>query len=176
MRRFIAIAGQLALAGGFLTGSAVFGQDPRLDELKGEVTQLSRLVADLELRIEDLERTPPGTRPTPLGRAGRGNADQERRIAELERVVRQLQAALAPAPKRIPSPTPQWLTPVNWGFIKKDMSEKQVVDLLGDPAHVTAVVDVRILYYQPDSKSTTPLHGSVTLKADRVIALEPPDF
>ncbi len=164
-----------------LTCRFAFGQDapvrePSLEDLKTEIEQLSRIIADQERRIEDLEKTP-AVQPGPAGAPRRGGtADQERRIAELEKTVRQLQAALAPPPKRIPSPTPLWLMPVNWGFVKREMSEAHVVELLGTPARIQAVMDVRILYYQPDAKSTTPLHGSVTLKDDRVIALEPPDF
>lgn len=184
MRKMTLVAGSLVLLPLILSRGLVFGQDtlgpsPTLDDLRVEIVRLDRIVADQERRIEELEKTPPAQPGLagPNGPArGRGSADQERRISELEKTVRQLQAALAPVPKRIPSPTPQWLTPVNWGFIKPDMSEKQVTDLLGPATRITSVVDVRILYYQPDSKSTTPLHGSVTLKDDRVIALEPPDF
>jgi hypothetical protein len=170
------VAGQLALACGL-----VFGQDepvraPSLDDLRAEIAQLTRIIADQERRLEDLEKAP-GQQPAPPGPARRANtADQERRISELERTVRQLQAALAPPPKRIPAPTPLWLMPVNWGFIKREMSEAQVVELLGPPTRIQSVVDVRILYYHPDAKSTTQLHGSVTFKDDRVIASEPPDF
>lgn len=176
MGRIMVGVGHLVLACGL-----VFGQDspaaaPSLDELKAEIAQLRGIIADQERRLEDLEKAPVG-QPGPPGPARRANtADQERRISELEKIVRQLQAALAPSPKRIPSPTPLWLTPVNWGFIKREMSEARVVELLGPPTRIQAVVDVRILYYQPDAKSTTPLHGSVTLQDDRVIALEPPDF
>lgn len=165
-----------------LTCRFAFGQDaparePSIDDLKTEIEQLGRIIAEQERRIEDLEKTP-AAQPGLAGaaRRGGGTADQERRISELEKTVRQLQAALAPQPKRIPSPTPLWLMPVNWGFVKREMSEAHVVELLGPPARIQAVMDVRILYYQADAKSTSPLHGSVTLKDDRVIVLEPPDF
>ena len=176
MRRMMLGAGQLALACGLVFGQDAPPSEPSLDDLRAEIAQLSRIIADQERRLEDLEKAPrPQTGPP--GPARRANtADQERRISELEKTVRQLQAALAPPPKRIPSPTPLWLTPVNWGFIKKEMPEAQVVELLGPPTRIQSVVDVRILYYNPEAKSTTPLHGSVTLKDDRVIASEPPDF
>jgi hypothetical protein len=176
VRRIIAWAVPLALVCGLAFGQDLPAGEPSLDELKAEVAQLTRVVADQERRLEDLENAPVA-QPGPPGRARRaGTSDQERRISELEKTVRQLQAALAPQPKRIPSPTPLWQMPVNWGFVKKEMSEANVVELLGPPARIQSVVDVRILYYQPDAKSTTPLHGSVTLKDDRVVALEPPDF
>ncbi len=175
MRLMMIGAGQLALACGFVFGQDAPVKEQSVDDLRDQIAQLSRIVADQERRIEDLEKAPAA--PGPVGPGRRVNTvDQERRISELEKTVRQLQAALAPAPKRIPSPTPLWLMPVNWGFVKRDMSEEHVVELLGPPARIQSVMDVRILYYQPDAKSTTPLHGSVTLKDDRVIALEPPDF
>lgn len=182
MRRIFLCAGQLALTSGLVWGQdAVFRSDgpATLEDLRAEIAQLTRVIADQERRIEDLEKNPV-TSLSGIAGPGRGRgvntADQERRIAQLERTVRELQAALAPVPKRIPSPAPMWLTPVNWGFIKPSMSEKQVTDLIGAATRVTSVVDVRILYYGPDPKSASPLHGSVTLKDDRVIALEPPDF
>lgn len=175
--RFMMIgAGQLVLACGFVFGQDAPVKEPSVDDLRDQIAQLTRIVADQERRLENLEKAPVA-QPGPVGPGRRSNTvDQERRISDLEKTVRQLQAALAPTPKRIPSPTPLWLTPVNWGFVKKDMSEEHVVELLGPPARIQSVMDVRILYYQPDAKSTTLLHGSVTLKDDRVIALEPPDF
>ena len=122
--------------------------DPRVDELTTETAQLRRTIAD-----------------------------QERRIAALEKTVKALQAAaVPPVPKRIPSPTPEWRVAANWAHIKKGMSEAQVVELLGPPTRTISVVDMRTLYYQPDAKGGTTLHGSVTLMDDRVTASEPPDF
>ena len=66
--------------------------------------------------------------------------------------------------------------PVNWGRLKAGLSEAQVVELLGPPTRVQSVVDTRTLYYEPDRKSTSTIHGSVILMDDRVIAVEPPDF
>jgi len=176
VRRMMLGTGQLALVCGLVFGQDEPVREPTLDDLRAEIAQLTRIIAAQERRLEDLEKAP-GPQTGPPGPARRANtADQERRISELEKTVRQLQAALAPPPKRIPSPTPLWLMPVNWGSIKKEISEAQVVELLGPPAQIQSVVDVRILYYHADAKSTTPLHGSVTLKDDRVIASEPPDF
>jgi outer membrane protein assembly factor BamE (lipoprotein component of BamABCDE complex) len=122
--------------------------DPRVDQLTTETAQLRRIIAD-----------------------------QERRIAALEKTVKALQAATAsPVPKRIPSPTPEWRVAANWAHIKKGMSEAQVVDLLGPPTRVISVVDTRTLYYQPDAKTGGTPNGSVTLMDDRVTALAPPDF
>jgi SmpA / OmlA family len=103
-------------------------------------------------------------------------ADQERRIVELERIVKALQVVAAPVPTAIPTPIPPWHSAANWILIKKGMSEAQVVEILGSPTSVDSTVDVRTLFYQPDSRATTTLNGTVTLTDDRVTALVPPAF
>jgi hypothetical protein len=121
--------------------------DPRVDELTRETAQLKRTITA-----------------------------QERRIADLEKAVKGLQAIVGPVPARIPSETPLWQLAFNWNLIKKGMSEAQVVEILGPPANVQSVDDVRKLFYQPDSRSTLTLNGSVTLTDDRVTASLPPAF
>ena len=121
--------------------------DPRIDELRKEASQLKMTIAD-----------------------------QERRIAELERIVKALQVVAAPVPTAIPTPIPSWHLAPNWILIKKGMSEAQVLEILGPPTSVDSTVDVRTLFYQPDSRSTTTLNGTVTLTDDRVTALVPPAF
>ena len=122
-------------------------RDPRVDELTKETAQLKRKIAD-----------------------------QEGRIAELERAVKVLQSAAAPLPAPIPSPTPLWHRASNWTQIKVGMSEAQVVAILGSPTHVDSSIDRRTLVYEPDASSTSPLKGSVTLIGDRVTAMTPPAF
>lgn len=93
-------------------------------------------------------------------------ADQDRRIAELEKNLRSLNAAAAPPPlEPIPSNTPPWRVASNWSLIRKGMSEALVTEVLGAPTHVQSVTDVRTLYYPS---------GNVTLIDDRVSASEPP--
>lgn len=103
-------------------------------------------------------------------------ADQDKRIADLEKTVKMLQALLVPVPKPIPAPTPAWTSASNWNLIKAGMSEAQVVDLLGPATRVQSVTDSRTLFYEPDPRSSSTLSGSVTLKDDRVIAMSPPAF
>ena len=122
-------------------------RDPRVDELTKETAQLKRKVAD-----------------------------QEGRIAELERAVKVLQSAAAPLPAPIPSPTPLWHRASNWTQIKVGMSEAQVVAILGSPTNVDSSIDTRTLLYEPDASSTSPLKGNVTLVGDRVTAMTPPAF
>jgi hypothetical protein len=172
-----------------LACSFAFGQEPardsRMDGIRAEIAQLNRTIADQDRRIADLEKTPIGQlkatvadqgrriaelEKSPIGQLNSTIADQARRIASLEKTVRVLQPGAGPAPK------PDWHAALNWALIRNGMSEKQVVDLLGPPTRVQSVVDVRTLYYQPDQKSLSVLHGSVTLRDDRVTASDAPDF
>ena len=122
-------------------------RDPRVDVLTTEVTQLKSSIAD-----------------------------QEQRIAALEKTVKALQAVAAPVPERIPAPTPPWQSASNWNLIKQGMSEAQVVGILGPATLTESVTDMRTLLYKPDPRSTTTLSGSVTLMDDRVTATMPPAF
>src|SRR5580658_4441401 len=81
-------------------------RDPRVDTLTTEMAQLKRTVAD-----------------------------QDQRIAELEKTVKALQAIAMPKPERIPAPTPPWQSETSWNKIKPGMSEAQVVEILGPPTH-----------------------------------------
>jgi hypothetical protein len=122
-------------------------RDPRVDELLKETAQLKRTIAD-----------------------------QETRIAELERTLKALQTAAKPLPTPIPSVTPPWHRASNWILIKSGMSEPQVVEILGTPTSVDSSIDRRTLLYTPEANSTSTLKGSVTLIGDRVTATTPPAF
>jgi hypothetical protein len=136
--------------------------DPRVDKLAPDKLALDKLVEKLVMDTQELKRTV---------------ADQDKRIAELEKTVRMLQSAAAPPPPApIPAPAPPWKTPTSWNLIKAGMSEAQVVEILGPPTGVQSVEDSRTLFYQPDSHSTSTLNGSVTLKDDRVTMSSPPAF
>lgn len=127
--------------------SSAQAPDPRIDQLEKETAQLKITIAA-----------------------------QERRIAELEKTVKALQAIAEPKPTPIPSPTPPWQVASNWIRIRRGMSEAQVVEILGPPTSVDAASDVRTLHFDPDPRSTITLKGSVTLVDDRVTAMSPPAF
>jgi len=103
-------------------------------------------------------------------------ADQDKRISDLEKTVKMLQALLNPAPAPIPAVTPPWTSSSNWTRVKAGMSEADVTEILGSPTSVQSVVDSKILFYQSDAKSSSALKGSVTLMDDRVTAMSPPAF
>ncbi len=113
-------------------------RDPRVDKLTTETAELKRTVAD-----------------------------QDRRIADLERMVKMLQSTVAPLPAPIPSPTPAWTQASNWNRIKPGMSQAQVVEILGPPTREQSAIDMRTLYYEAGPHSTLTLTGSVSLTDDR---------
>ena len=117
----------------------------RVDELTAETAQLKRTIAD-----------------------------QDRRIAELEKTVKVLQAMVVPA--GIPPATPPWQRAPTWNLVKKAMSRAQVVDILGSPASEESVIDTQVLYYRTTSGAATPLNASVTFIGDRVTTVVPPAF
>jgi hypothetical protein len=122
-------------------------RDPRVDELTKETEQLKRRIAD-----------------------------QDGRIAELEKTVKSLRATAVPLPTSIPAETPPWHRASNWTLIKTGMSEAQVVGILGAATNVDSSMDRRTLDYTPNSNSTSTLKGNVTLVDDRVTAMTPPVF
>jgi Tfp pilus assembly protein FimV len=133
-----------------LLATSAFAQnrDPRVDELTKQTAELKRHIAD-----------------------------QDEKIAELEKAVKALQTAAAPPmPARIPIETPAWYHAANWTQIKTGMSEAQVTSILGPPTSVDSSIDKRTLNYAPDAHSTVTLKGSVTLVDDRVSAMIPPAF
>ena len=111
--------------------------------------------------------------------------EQDRRIADLEKALRILQAAGAaerPAvveekvkvpPKPVAAP---WRDPQAWARVEEGMSRAQVEDILGKPTSVDAVIDYQTLNYKGDTPGGGVLTGSVKLTDDRVAAVSPPDF
>ncbi len=111
--------------------------------------------------------------------------EQDRRIADLEKVLHTLQTAGAaerPAageekvkvpPKPIASP---WHNPQTWARVEEGMSRAQVEDILGTPTSVDAVIDYQTLNYKGETRAGSVLTGSVKLTDDRVTAVSPPDF
>jgi hypothetical protein len=89
-------------------------------------------------------------------------ADQDRRIAGLERTVRAQQSAILAAAR--PVPTVPWKTLEGWAAVKIGMSRAQVVDILGEPQSTDAVIDRQTLFYKEAAASV----GHVVITDDRV--------
>jgi hypothetical protein len=112
--------------------------------------------------------------------------EQDRRIAELESVVKALQAgtvAERPAdggdrPKAAEknAPAVPWQIPFAWTRIKEGMSRAQVQEILGAPTSVDSVIDYQTLNYKGDVPGAGQVSGSVRLADDRVAQVNPPVF
>jgi hypothetical protein len=143
----------------WLTPSQCFSQarDRRLDEAQVDITLLKRLVKE-----------------------------QDRRIADLEKTVKALQAAAAtdrPTPaaeERVrPSvrpPVARWLNPLAWGQIREGLSRAQVEEILGPPTSIESVIDYQTLIYKSDISGRGTVAASIKLTDDRVSQVTPPDF
>src|SRR5579872_1162055 len=116
------------------------GADPRLDDAVKEIALLKRTVAD-----------------------------QDRRMANLERTVRSLQTTVLAAPRRVPM---SWRTAEGWAAVKLGMSRDQVMEILGEPQSAEAVIDRQTLYYR-DARGPV---GKVVLTDDRVSEIDSPKF
>ena len=98
-------------------------------------------------------------------------ADQDQRIASLERLVRSQQSAILAAARR-PVPTISWRTLEGWAAVKIGMSRTQVVEILGEPNSTDSVIDRQTLFYK---EAATPI-GRVVITDDRVSEIASPRF
>jgi hypothetical protein len=144
-------------------------KDSEPKDLTLEVAQLKRKIADQEVRIAQLEKAMKAMQENG-SRAG-NIADA---ILKLEAAVRDLKAI--PAPQPIPPLTPPWYSASNWNLLMRGMSRSQVEEILGPPSSESKVMDVDTWYYSTDSRATTTLKGSVTFTGDRVTVMIPPAF
>jgi hypothetical protein len=122
----------------------VSGQTPdtRLDDAVKEIAQLKRIAAD-----------------------------QDRRIASLERTVRLQQSAILAAAR--PAPAISWRTLEGWSAVKVGMSRAQVVEILGEPKSTDVVMDRQTLFYK--DAAAAPI-GDVVITDDRVSEVASPRF
>lgn len=114
--------------------------------------------------------------------------EQDRRIAELESIVKALQAGMVAVPEKPAdggdrpnaaakyAPTVPWQIPFAWTRIKEGMSRAQVQEILGTPTSVDSVLDYQTLNYKGDIPGTGQISGSVRLADDRVEQVNPPVF
>jgi SmpA / OmlA family len=112
--------------------------------------------------------------------------EQDRRIADLEKTVKALQAVAAVSPEKPageerlkPAIKPfaaRWRNPLAWTQLKEGMSRAQVEEILGKPVSVDSVIDYQTLYYKSDASSSDALAGIVKLTDDRVTEAIPPNF
>ena len=142
-------------------------RDHQLNDLPLAVSQLKAKTADQEERIAQLEKTVKA-----LQASSAKIGDIAEAILKLEGAVKDLKAVPSPTP--IPRVIPPWHSAANWNLVKQGMSRAQVVEILGPPTKETSVIDTQTLYY---GDSAAPrLAGSVTLVGDRLTMMMPPAF
>lgn len=158
MPRIIAsgVLGLIALAISppcFGQASSDHGRDRRLEAAETEINLLKRLVKE-----------------------------QDRRIAELEKLVKSLRAAITEKPtphelaKAITPPAERWQNPLAWAQIREGLSRAQVEEILGKPTSVESVIDYQTLRYKGDVPGSGNVSGAVKLTDDRVSEINPPNF
>ena len=122
---------------------------------------------------------------TEIGLLKRIVKDQDRRIAELEKTIKALQApptANSEKPtarelaKTIIKPAEQWQNPFAWAQVREGLSRAQVEELLGKPTSVESVIDYQTLFYKGDVAGSGIVTGTVKLTDDRVSEIHPPAF
>jgi predicted S18 family serine protease len=151
----------------FILPATAQTQDRQFSDLTVEVSQLKSQIADQEERIAQLEKTVKALQETS---ARTGNIAEA--ILKLEGAVKDLKAI--PPPEPIPPMTAPWHSASNWKLVKEGMSRAQVVEVLGPPTRETSVIDTQTLYYGDSAASQ--LAGSVTLVGDRLTTMIPPAF
>ena len=112
--------------------------------------------------------------------------EQDRRIAELEKIVKSLQTATTandekPTPHElaktiIKPPALRWQNPLAWAQIREGLSRAQVEEILGKPTSVESVIDYQTLLYKGDVPGSGTVAGAIKLTDDRVSEVSPPNF
>ena len=143
----------------WLAPSQCFSQtrDRRLDEALVDITQLKRLIKEQDRRIADLEKTVKALQATTA--ADRPTPAPEERVRAVAR-----------------PPLARWLNPLAWGQIREGLSRAQVEELLGPPTSVESVIDYQTLIYKSDIPGRGTVTASIKLTDDRVSQITPPDF
>jgi hypothetical protein len=120
-------------------------------------------ISDIEQKIRDLEST---------------TREQARQIAQLQtRVGGSLSANPPAATDNSPTTGDQrWLIAANWARLKLEMSELQIIDLLGVPTQIRTSDDgqTRSLLYAMEIGRSGFLSGKVDLQDNKVSSIEPP--
>ena len=143
----------------WLAPSQCFSQtrDRRLDEALVDITLLKRLVKEQDRRIADLEKTV---------KALQAAAVADRPAPAVEERVRPI----------VRQPPARWLNPLAWGQIREGLSRAQVEDILGPPTSVESVIDYQTLIYKGDIPGRGTVAATIKLTDDRVSQVTPPDF
>jgi hypothetical protein len=144
----------------WLAPSQGFSQtrDRRLDEALVDITLLKRLVKEQDRRIADLEKTVKALQAPPL------TGDPTKAAAQ-ERVTPIVRPSAA-----------RWLNPLAWGQIREGLSRAQVEEILGPPTSVESVIDYQTLIYKGEIPGARNVGGAIKLTDDRVSQITLPEF
>jgi SmpA / OmlA family len=112
----------------------------------------------------------PGDPVSEIALLKRTVADQNRRIAGLEKTVRSLQTTVLAATR--PATAISWRIPKAWAAIRIGMSRAQVEEILGEPKSADSVMDRQKLYYKDGPYPV----GTVVITDDRVSEVACPRF
>jgi hypothetical protein len=144
----------------FATPFAAFGQtsERRLEEALAEIALLKRVVAEQDKRIGELEKLVKMLQSIQQGKPGPVTGREENTQVGVQ--------ALA---------TP-WKSPSVWERVKNGMSQEQVVALLGRPTSVENAGSFRTLFYRGDVVGSGFVSGNIKLDDDRVWQVNKPVF
>jgi SmpA / OmlA family len=140
----------------FGQASSTQSRDRRLEAAETEISLLKRLVKEQDRRISDLEKTI--------------KALQAPATANSEKPTSRELA------KTIIKPAAQWQNPFAWTQVREGMSRAQVEEILGKPTSVESVIDYQTLTYKGDVPGSGTVSGIVKLTDDRVSEISPPNF
>jgi hypothetical protein len=161
MPRMIA-AGVLGLIG-LAISPPCFGQassspsrDRRLEAMEADISLLKRLVREQDRRIAELEKIVKSFQPT-------ASANNEKPTAH--EMAKTIITVAAP-----------WQNPLAWTQIRQGLSRAQVEEILGNPTSVESVIDYQTLIYKGDVAGSGAVAGMVKLADDRVSEIHPPAF
>lgn len=114
-------------------------------------------------------------------------AEQERRIVELEKNVRELQLLVAP-PKtkesegrtirrlRPAQAEAAWQNPGSWEFIVDGMSPSQVISILGAPTSTKDDGAFKTLFFEGEVPGSGSVSGNIKFLDNRVFLVHKPVF
>ena len=99
--------------------------------------------------------------------------EQERRILQLERLVRQLSGRTKRPTRAI---AVGFSAKENWHRVKEGMSTSQVINILGKPTRVKSGLAFRTLFYSGEVPGSGIVSGSVEFHDDQVWQVNIPFF
>ena len=105
----------------------------------------------------------------------------ERIVGNLEREVRELRRGTSSPARKLTSSSPSddqassdWVSASKWKRVQLEMSELEVIEILGQPTSMRAEGDSRLLLYAMEIGASGFLSGSVRLEDRKVVEVQVP--